>query len=158
MGREVLRTLLAICTGVWAILKRALVFYNLHLKIAKEVGDKHRKGGAHGNLGNVNRSLGDYKKALEYFNPNLKIAKEVGDKHGKGGAYGNLSNVYRTLGDLIKVNISYNLMLKIAIESEDKSLEAMACYLLPRMRFSVAEWTAQSRRISRSLHNLIQFL
>ena len=113
MGREVLRTLLAICTGVWGILKRALVFYNRHLKIAEEVGDKHRKGGAHGNLGNVNRSLGDYKKALEYFNPNLKIAKEVGDKHGEGGTYGNLSNVYRTLGDLIKVNISYNLMLKL---------------------------------------------
>ena len=93
------------------------------------------KGGAHGNLSNVYRSLGDFKKALEYFNPDLKIAKEVGDKHGEGGAYGNLGNAYRTLGDLIKVNISYNLMLKIVIEFEDKSLEAMACYSLPRMRF-----------------------
>ena len=69
MGREVLRTLLAICTGVWGILKRALVFYNLHLKIAKEVGDKHRKRGAHGNLGNVYRSLGNFKKSPRVFQP-----------------------------------------------------------------------------------------
>ena len=69
MGREVLRTLLAICTGVWGDFKKALVFYNLHLKIAKEVGDKHRKRGAHGNLGNVYRSLGDFKKSLRVFQP-----------------------------------------------------------------------------------------
>ena len=69
MGREVLRTLLAICTGVCGDFKKALVFYNLHLKIAKEVGDKHRKRGAHGNLGNVYRSLGDFKKSPRVFQP-----------------------------------------------------------------------------------------
>ena len=69
MGREVLRTLLTICTGVWGDFKKALVFYNLYLKIAKEVGYKHRKRGAHGNLGNVYRSLGDFKKSPRVFQP-----------------------------------------------------------------------------------------
>ena len=45
------------------------MFYNLHLKIAKEVGDKHRKRGAHGNLGNVYRGLGDFKKSPRVFQP-----------------------------------------------------------------------------------------
>ena len=71
----------------------------LHLKIAKEVGDKHGEGGAYGNLGNAYSSLGDLKKAIEYHNLHFKIAKEVGDKHGEGVAYGNLGNTYRRLGD-----------------------------------------------------------
>ena len=45
------------------------MFYNLHLKIAKEVGDKHRKRGARGNLGNVHRGLGDLKKSPRVFQP-----------------------------------------------------------------------------------------
>ena len=33
--------------------EKAIEYHNLHLKIAKEVGDKHGEGGAHGNLGNA---------------------------------------------------------------------------------------------------------
>ena len=72
----------------------------LHLKIAKEVGDKHGEGGAYGDLGIAYDSLGDFKKAIEYHKLYLKIAKDVGDKHGEGNAYGNLSKAYRRLAIL----------------------------------------------------------
>ena len=72
--------------------EEAIEYLNLHLKIAKEVGDKHGEGLAYSNLGNAYFSLGDLKKAIEYHNLDLKIAKEVGDKHGEGGAHSNLGN------------------------------------------------------------------
>ena len=33
--------------------EKAIEYLNLHLKMAKEVGDKPGEGGAHGNLGNA---------------------------------------------------------------------------------------------------------
>ena len=110
--------------------KKAKEYYNLNLKVVKEVGDKYGEGIGYGNLGNAYYRLGDFKKAIEYHNLNLKIAKEVGDKRGEGVANGNLGNAYLTLGDLIKANNLYNVALKIAKEVEDKSLEAMAYYSL----------------------------
>ena len=110
--------------------KKAKEYYNLNLKVVKEVGDKYGEVIGYGNLGNVYYRLGDFKKAIEYHNLNLKIAKEVGDKGGEGVASGNLGNAYLTLGDLIKANNLYNVALKIAKEVEDKSLEAMAYYSL----------------------------
>ena len=100
--------------------KKAKEYYNLNLKVVKEVGDKYGEGIGYGNLGNAYYRLGDFKK----------IAKEVGDKRGEGVANGNLGNAYLTLGDLIKANNLYNVALKIAKEVEDKSLEAMAYYSL----------------------------
>ena len=111
-------------------LKKAKEYYNLNLKVVKEVGDKYGEGIGYGNLGNAYYRLGDFKKAIEYHNLNLKIAKELGDKRGEGVANGNLGNAYLTLGDLIKANNLYNVALKIAKEVEDKSLEAMAYYSL----------------------------
>ena len=58
--------------------EEAIDYHNLHLKIAKEVGDKHGEGNAYGNLGIAYHSLGDFEKAIEYHNLHLKIAKEVG--------------------------------------------------------------------------------
>ena len=40
--------------------KEAIEYHNLHLKIAKKVGDKHGEGGANGNLGNAYHRLGDF--------------------------------------------------------------------------------------------------
>ena len=106
--------------------EEAIEYHNLHLKIAKEVGDKHWEGGAYGNFGNAYFSLGDFKKAIEYHNLHLKIAKEIGDKHGEGGAYGNLGNAYLSLGDFKKAIEYCNLHLKIAKEVGDKHGEGGA--------------------------------
>ncbi|CAH3165995.1 unnamed protein product, partial [Pocillopora meandrina] len=106
--------------------KEAIEYNNLHLKIAKEVGDKHGEGNAYGNLGNAYDRLGDFKKAIEYHNLDLKIAKEVGDKHGEGNVYGNLGNAYLSLGDFKKAIEYHNLHLKIAKEVGDKHGEGVA--------------------------------
>ena len=106
--------------------KEAIEYQNLHLKIAKEVGDKHGEGGAYGNLGNAYHRLGDFKKAIEYHNLHLKIAKEVGDKHREGNAYGSLGNAYDSLGDFKKAIEYHNLHLKIAKEVGHKHGEGNA--------------------------------
>ena len=140
--------------------KKAIEYHNLHLKIAKEVGDKHGEGNAYGNLGIAYHRLGNFKKALEYHNLYLKITKEVGDKHGEGGAYGNLGNVYRNLGDLINASKSYNLMLEIAKKVEDKSMEAMAFYLLGRVFESLGRLpkAVEHYRASITLYNSLRVL
>ncbi|XP_066016332.1 tetratricopeptide repeat protein 28-like isoform X2 [Pocillopora verrucosa] len=107
-------------------LKKPIDYYNLHLKIAKEVGDKHWEGYTYGNLGNAYYILADFKKAIEYHNVHLKIAKEVGDKHGEGNAYGNLGNAYDRLGDFKKAIEYHNLNFKIAKEVGDKRGEGGA--------------------------------
>ncbi|XP_066016887.1 tetratricopeptide repeat protein 28-like [Pocillopora verrucosa] len=101
-------------------LKKTIEYFNLHLKIAKEVGDKHGEGEAYCNLGSAYHSLGDLKKAIEYYNLHLKIAKEVGDKHGEGKTYGDLGAALAILGDFKKAMEYFNLHLKIANEVGDK--------------------------------------
>ena len=76
------------------IFQKAIEYHSLHLKIAKEVGDKSGKGGAYGNLGNAFHSLSDFQKAIEYYSLRLQIAKEVGDKYEEGGAYGILAMLF----------------------------------------------------------------
>ncbi|CAH3156955.1 unnamed protein product, partial [Pocillopora meandrina] len=123
MGGGLCMAILAMLMTVWEISKKAIEYHNRHLKIAKEVGDKHgeaREGIAYGNLGNAYHRLGNFKKTIEYHNLHLKIAKEVGDKHGEGNAYGSLGNAYFSLGDFKKAIEYHNLHLEIAKEVGDK--------------------------------------
>ena len=46
----------------WVISKKTIEYHNLHLEIAKEIGDKHGEGVAYGNLCNAYFRLGDFKK------------------------------------------------------------------------------------------------
>ena len=119
--------------------EKATKYQNLHLKKAKEVGDKHGEGKAYGNLGNAYHRLGDFKKAIEYHNLHLKIAKEVGDKHGEGSAYGNLGNAYHSLGGFKKAIEYHNLHLKIAKEVGDKHGEGGAYGNLGNAYFSLGD-------------------
>ena len=114
------------CIGVKGISKKAIVFHNVHLKIAQEVGDKHGEGNASGNLGNDYYSLGDFKKAIEYHNLYLTLANEVGNKHGESKAYSNLGNAYHGLGDFKKAREYHSLHLMIAKEIGDKRGEGNA--------------------------------
>ena len=54
--------------------RKAIEYYEKHLKITIEVGDRRGEGRAYGNLGNAHDSLGDYQKAIEYHEKHLKIA------------------------------------------------------------------------------------
>ncbi|XP_078362819.1 uncharacterized protein LOC144646971 [Oculina patagonica] len=106
--------------------RKAIDYFELHLKIAKEVGDKAGEGSTYGNLGIAFRNLGDFRKAIDYYELHLKIAKEVGDKAGEGKAYGNLGIAFCNLGEFRKAIDYLELHLKIAKEVGDKAGEGSA--------------------------------
>ena len=107
-------------------LKKSIECYNLHLKIARDVGDKAGEGHAYGNLGNAFSRLGDFQTAISYHNQQLDLAKELGDKVAEGSAYGNLGTTFYSLGDFQKAVDYHKLCLKIAKEVENKNLEGQA--------------------------------
>ena len=77
--------------------RRAFQYLKKHLITAKENGDRDRRGGAYGNLGNVYQLLGEYRKAIEYHEKHLKITTQIDDRGGEGRAYGNLGIAYRSI-------------------------------------------------------------
>ena len=106
--------------------KEDINHHKQRLRIAKELGDRAREGGAYGNLGNVYQSLGDFKQAVEYHKQHLSIAKELGDRAGEGSAYGNLGNAYQSLGDFKQAVKYHNQDLSIAKELGDRAGEGGA--------------------------------
>ncbi|XP_078361219.1 uncharacterized protein LOC144645502 [Oculina patagonica] len=103
--------------------RKAIDYYKLLLKIAKQVGDKAGEGKTYSNLGNAFLGLGDFRKAIDYYELCLKIAKEVGDKAAEASANGNLGNAFLSLGDFRKAIDYYELHLKIAKEVGNKAGE-----------------------------------
>ena len=110
--------------------KTAIDYYERHLEIAKELGDRLGEGKAYGNLGNAHCNLGDLKTAIDYYERQLKITKELGDKSGEGKTYGNFGNAHCNLGDLKTAMHYYEHHLKIAKELGDRLDEGVACYHL----------------------------
>ena len=51
--------------------QRAIEYFEKHLKISIENGDRGGEGRAYGNLGNAYQSLGGYRKAIEYHEKNI---------------------------------------------------------------------------------------
>ena len=47
--------------------RKAIEYHEKDLKLAIEIGDRAREGGAYGNLGNAYYSQGDFRKAIEYY-------------------------------------------------------------------------------------------
>ena len=121
-------------------LKTAIEYYERHLKIAKELGDRLGEGNAYGNLGNAHRNLGDFKRAMHYYERHLKIAKELGDRLGEGNAYGNLGNAHRNLGDFKRAMHYYERHLKIAKELGDRLGEGNAYGSLGNAHLSLGDF------------------
>lgn len=106
--------------------RKAIVYHQLHLNIAKEAGDRAGEGDAYANLGIAFNSLSDFKKAIEYHQLHLGIAKELGSKESEGGAYTNLGIAYRCMGDF-KTAIEYHkLHLKLLQDNGNRSAEGIA--------------------------------
>ena len=106
--------------------ENAIVYHNLHLNIAKELGKKEEEGIAYSNLGIALGNLGDFRKAKEYHNLHLSIAKEVGDRSGEGCAYANLGICFLKLCEFKKSIEYHNQDLMIAREIGDKAAEGRA--------------------------------
>ena len=64
--------------------KQAVEYHNLHLSIAKGIGQRSGEGCAYGNLGNAYQRGGDVQRAIEYHTKHLSIAKELGQRDEEG--------------------------------------------------------------------------
>ena len=117
----------------------AMHYYECHLKIAKELGDRLEEGNAYGGLGNAHFSLGNLKTAIDYCERRLKIAKELGDKIGEGNAYGSLGNAHLSLGNLKTATDYYERHLKIAKELGDRLREGRAYGSLGNAHLSLGD-------------------
>ncbi|XP_068758269.1 tetratricopeptide repeat protein 28-like [Montipora capricornis] len=106
--------------------KKAIHFYKLALKIAKELKDRRGEGRAYSHLGNAEFDLGNFKMCLSYHQLHLNIAKEVGDRKQERGAYGNLGNAYHQLGDPKRAIFYHKLSLEISKELGDRDGEGSA--------------------------------
>ncbi|XP_066021416.1 G-protein-signaling modulator 2-like [Pocillopora verrucosa] len=91
------------------------------LTIMKTIGHKIKEALAHGRLGNVCTSLGEYQNAKEYHEKALAIAIEIGDRKEEGTTYGNLGTNAKEY---------YEKALDIAIEISDRRKEGSACIKL----------------------------
>ena len=74
--------------------EKAIGYYEQHLVIAREIGDRQGEGNALGNLGTAYADLGEVEKAIGYYEQALVIAREIGDRQGEGNALGNLGVAY----------------------------------------------------------------
>jgi tetratricopeptide (TPR) repeat protein len=106
--------------------RKAIGFYEQHLRIAREIGDRGGEGAVLGNLGSAHADLGDARKAIEFYEQDLVIAREIGDRRGEGAALGNLGLAYADLGDARKAIEFYEEALAILREIGDRRGEGAA--------------------------------
>ncbi|XP_069741389.1 G-protein-signaling modulator 1b isoform X2 [Narcine bancroftii] len=111
-------------------LEKATEYYEMNLKIVKELGDRAAQGRAYGNLGNTHYLLGNYYEAIMFHKERLSIAKEFGDKVAERRAYSNLGNAHIFLGKFDVAAEYYKKTLHISRQLKDQAIEAQACYSL----------------------------
>ncbi|XP_067868290.1 G-protein-signaling modulator 1b isoform X2 [Heterodontus francisci] len=111
-------------------LEKATEYYEMNLKIVKELGDRAAQGRAYGNLGNTHYLLGNYRDAIAFHKERLSIAKEFGDKAAERRAYSNLGNAHIFLGKFDVAAEYYKKTLQISRQLKDQAVEAQACYSL----------------------------
>ena len=106
--------------------ERAIGFYEQHLAIAREIGDRRGEGNALGNLGSAYADLGQVERAIGFYEQALTIAREIGDRRGEGTALGNLGIAYTDLGQVERAIGFYEQHLAIAREIGDRQGEGTA--------------------------------
>ncbi|XP_078082387.1 G-protein-signaling modulator 1b isoform X4 [Mustelus asterias] len=111
-------------------LEKATEYYEMNLKIVKELSDRAAQGRAYGNLGNTHYLLGNYDNAIAFHKERLSIAKEYGDKAAERRAYSNLGNAHIFLGKFDLAADYYKKTLQISRQLKDQAVEAQACYSL----------------------------
>src|SRR5271166_6455241 len=87
MRPELVGRLLGTLGNAYAALgqaKRAIGFYEQHLAIAREIGDRRGEGAALGNMGYAYYLLGQAERAIGFYEQHLAIAREIGDRRGEG--------------------------------------------------------------------------
>jgi tetratricopeptide (TPR) repeat protein len=106
--------------------ERAIGYYEQHLVIAREIGDRRSEGNALGNLGIAYADLGEVERAIGYYEQHLVIAREIGDRRSEGNALGSLGNAYAALGEVERAIGYYEQQLEIVREIDDRRGEGNA--------------------------------
>ncbi|XP_044166731.1 LOW QUALITY PROTEIN: tetratricopeptide repeat protein 28-like [Acropora millepora] len=117
----------------------AIIFYELELKMAKELSQRKQQGFAYSHLGNAELDRGNLKQAIVYHELHLNITKELGDRLQEGSACGNLGNAHHEIGDYKKAIYYHNFSLEIAKEVDNKTGEGNAYGSLGNDYFSLGD-------------------
>ena len=100
--------------------RKAIGYFQQHLVISRETGDRQSEGNALGNLGIAHKDLGEVRKSIGYFEQQLAISHEIGDRRGKESALGGLGNAYSCLREISKAIGYYEQALVISREIGDR--------------------------------------
>lgn len=78
----------------------SLLYFNEHLAICKEIGDKQSMAGTLNNIGILYYCKGDYTKASEYYTLSLPLLEEIGNKQHIALCTNNIGLISQKQGDL----------------------------------------------------------
>jgi tetratricopeptide (TPR) repeat protein len=106
--------------------RKAIGYFQQHLIISRETGDRQGEGNALGNLGIAHKNLGEVRKAIGYFEQQLANSREIGDRRGEGNALGGLGNAYQRLREIRKAIGYYEQSLVIDREIGERQGEGTA--------------------------------
>ena len=115
-------------------------FYELYLRISRELGNMEWECQAYRRLSSVSQYLSGYEQAVEYQEQHLIIAKRLGDRSEEGFAYGQLGSIFHSLGEVEKAIEYFYKQLSIICEIGDRNELIKAYGNLGRVHHSLHEF------------------
>lgn len=112
----------------WSIgqVDKAILFYEIGLRTARESKERDAEGVFLGNLGITYAASGNPHKAIEFYEQALMISREVGNRRNEGDDLGGLGNRYAEIGNPQKAIEYYEKALAITQEIGNRRSEAIA--------------------------------
>jgi serine phosphatase RsbU (regulator of sigma subunit) len=105
---------------------KAIWYFNMSLKIQREIKDSEGVAYSLSNLGTIYDSKGEIDKALEYYFSAVKIRENIGSKKSLAQSYNNIAILYNNQNDLDNA-LKYHLQsLKIRLSVKDEEGVALA--------------------------------
>ncbi|XP_078611604.1 uncharacterized protein LOC144882001 [Branchiostoma floridae x Branchiostoma japonicum] len=90
--------------------RAAVTYYERHLALAKEFGDREEERIAYNRLGMAFYEAGEYELALDWH---IKCLEMVQDRQNKQEPHANIGDCYKALGNLDQANRHYQLALNM---------------------------------------------
>ena len=115
-------------------------FYELYLRISRELGNMEGECQAYRRLSSVFQYLSGYEQAVEYQEQHLIIAKRLGDRSEEGFAYGQLGSIFHSLGEVEKAIEYYYKQFSVICEIGDRNELIKAYGNLGRVHHSLHEF------------------
>ncbi|MCD4819498.1 MAG: tetratricopeptide repeat protein [Candidatus Cloacimonetes bacterium] len=98
-------------------LKKTLQFFEISLKIIRELNDLEAIAGMLGNFGNIYTKLGNFSKAINILQESIGIQKSIENFLGLARSYNHLAELYFKSG-----NLEHSLVLLYEVKNEYKYL------------------------------------